>query len=322
MSILQNKIESIINDQANFNELTLTNSTISINSNSNDIKLSGFVFFEILDFLLYFKLDPVVGEFQSKNSFLLSNSKPSLKSDSASIFFEINDKKKKPLSEEQKLIQSYSKIKFIKDDDYYIKKYPIYFPNYPANEYQAYPEQYTEPYYPQEYNEYAEPKYQPEYKEKYDKKTEKYDKYSKESYGHKKPEDKKKHKPKLKEDKPILKKETEILKSNKTVTDLKEEKTNNEIIDINDSDQSFQDSVEETTRKQIEEKIEEKIQEINDIGISSKNKENSKTNNKEKIDLVEIDKKLENTDNISEKIVKEEEPKLSTQELSEKQKNN
>lgn len=44
MSSLQKKLESIINDQASFNELTLANSTVSINSNSNDIKLSGLDF--------------------------------------------------------------------------------------------------------------------------------------------------------------------------------------------------------------------------------------------------------------------------------------
>lgn len=256
-----------------------------------------------------------MGEFQSKNTILLSNSKSSLKSDSLSKFVEINDKKHNPISEEQKLIQSYSKIKFIKDDDYYIKKYPIYFPNYEhnysPNEYHAYPEQYTEPYYPQEYNQYAEPKYQPEYTEKYEKKT---DKYSKESYGHKKAEDKKKYKSKLKEEKPVLKKETENLNSNKTVVQLKETQANN--VDVNDSDQSFQDSVEETTKKQIKENDEQKIKKINQID-TDKPQEDSKINNKEKKNEIDdSNKKLKNVDNL------QEEPILSTKEIkiSEKQK--
>ncbi|RNA29755.1 hypothetical protein BpHYR1_047168 [Brachionus plicatilis] len=332
MSDLQNRLNSMINDQTNFNQLSLANSTISVNENINDIKIS----------------DPVVGEFQAKSSILLSNSKsPSLKSDSSSTGLGINGKKKSDLMEELKLIQSYSKIKFLKDGDDYMKKYPIYFPKYEPNhapdEYQAYPEPYTEPYYPQEHDQYSKPKYQPdyteqyypeehdqyskpkyqpEYTEKYEQKPEKYESYSKESHAHKKNEHKKKSKSKLKDEKPVLKSETFKANSNKTHIELKKQRVSAEVTDANDSefDQSMQDSVEETKKetkvtKPIKEEIKlksvEKLNEEDKIKNIEKIKENNKEN--EKIDSETILKIV--TGHESEKAVRQEKLISSTREI-------
>ncbi|CAF0825951.1 unnamed protein product [Brachionus calyciflorus] len=201
---LNNTVGNLVKNAGNFNDLTLTNSTVSLNDKINEILIS----------------DPVLGELPSKSSIILSSSNSGLLQ-SGSLSGGKGPKipkhhDKHDTSAEHKKIQDMIKIK--KLEDIY---YPVHPPSYHEPEYHeppAYPPpQYTpeynynhEPYTPSynpppSYNEYHEsPSYQPSYeKEKYTSKyPDDYKEKERPKHHHESSKDKH-HSHKLHEEKPI-----------------------------------------------------------------------------------------------------------------------